>query len=160
MFQFPVYQTKDFYTMVSRFDSGVAIRTIMTYITPEEEQALDDKKTITIDRGSRRFEISPKDVYCYGHIDFRSGSDDYKQLAKMKFLNHLSFCGIWIEANYDYKKHCCYSPIRRKQWYDTTRPEVLAQYTHGVLGKPKLCIIFNHRHSLYGNRKPIKEVYE
>lgn len=146
MFKFEVYKTKNFYTMVSRFDGPISIHTIMTYLTKDEEVDIDNKKTITIQRGSREFTISPRDIYCYGEIDFNTGSDDYKELAKLKFLNHLCFCGVWIEANYDYKNHCCYSPIKRKQWYDTTRPEIVAQYTHGILGKPKRCIIFNHRY--------------
>lgn len=153
MYRFEVYKTKDFYTMVSRFDGPASIHTIMTYLTKEEEVKLDNKETIEIDRGFRHFTISPRDVYCYGEIDFHNGSDDYKELAKMKFLNHLCFCGVWIEANYDYDKHCCYSPIKRKQWYDTTRPEVLSQYTHGILGKPKRCIIFSHKFIANGHKK-------
>lgn len=153
MYRFEVYKTKDFYTMVSRFDGPVSIHTIMTYLTKEEEIALDNKETIEIDRGFRHFIISPRDVYCYGEIDFHDGSDDYKELAKMKFLNHLCFCGVWIEANYDYDKHCCYSPIKRKQWYDTTRPEVLAQYTHGILGKPRRCVIFSHKFVGHGYKR-------
>ena len=129
--------------MVSRSDGPVVINTIMTYLTKAEEVALDKKETIEITRGFRHFTISPRDIYCYGEIDFHNGSDDYKELAKMKFLSHLCFCGIWIEANYDYDRHCCYSPIKRKQWYDTTRPEVLSQYAHGILGKPRRCIIFS-----------------
>ena len=153
MYRFEVYKTKDFYTMVSRFDGPVSIHTIMTYLTKEEEVKLDNKETIEIDRGIRHFTINPRDVYCYGEIDFHNGSDDYKELAKMKFLNHLCFCGVWLEANYDYDKHCCYSPIKRKQWYDTTRPEVLSQYTHGILGKPKRCIIFSHKFIGNGNKR-------
>lgn len=131
--------------MVSRFDGPTSIHTIMTYLTKEEEVALDNKETIEITRGFRKFRIAPRDVYCYGEIDFHTGSEDYKELTKLKFLSHLCFCGIWIEANYDYDKHCCYSPIKRKQWYDTTRPEVLSQYTHGILGKPRRCVIFTHK---------------
>jgi len=139
--------------MVSRFDGVVPIHTIMTYITEDEERALDNKESIEIDRGSRHFTINPHDVYCYGEIDFHNGSEDYKELAKLKFLSHLCFCGVWLEANYDYDKHCCYSPINRKQWYDTTRPEVLAQYTHGILGKPKRTIIFNHKSAINGHKR-------
>lgn len=114
----------------------------MSSLTEDEEKRLDNKETIEIIREGTKFTIAPTDVYCYGNIDFHTGSDDYKQLAKFTFLNHLCFCGIWVPADYNYDKHVCYSEIGRPTWYDTTRPEVLAQYVHGILGKPKRTIIF------------------
>lgn len=152
-YQFPVYQTKDFFVMVSRFDGPCVIQTIMTYITEEEEKQLDNKKIIEIERGSRLFQIAPRDVYCYGEIDYHNGTEDYNELAKLKFLNHLSLCGIWIKADYDYEHHVCYSSIKKPTWYDTTRPEVLSQYTHGILGKPKRSIIFSHKFITNGHKR-------
>ena len=129
-------------TIVSRIDKTKRKSIIITSITQDEENELDKNHSITIIRGKKKFNINPNDIECYGIIDFHSGSEDMDTIADFNWLDHLSFCGIWVPANYDYEEHCAYSTIKVPKWYDTTRPEIVAQYCHGIIGKPERCVIF------------------
>lgn len=117
---------------------------IMISITEDEEVALDKGLLKTVKNGIE-FDILSNRVICYGEIDFHNGSDDYYVIEGMSWLNHLIERGICVPANYNYDEHCCYSPINKAKWYDTTNPAIVAQYTHGKLGKPKRCCIFREK---------------
>lgn len=117
---------------------------IMSYITEEEEHELDKNGFISILRGGITFNIYSYDVYCYGEINFEPDSDDYATIATFNWLSHLDLLGVVIPANYNYEKHVAYSDTGKLKWYDTVRPEVYAQYVHGVLNKPKRTIIFRN----------------
>lgn len=127
---------------------------VMIPITEKEELALDNGCLIT-DKGDQSFCINnnkeQRDVIAYGEIDFNEDSDDYDVLQTMKFLDHLGALGISVPADYSYKEHCCYSPLKRYRTYDTTNPAIVLQYKHALLGKPQRCCIFKEK--VYGLRK-------
>lgn len=133
---------KDYQTLICRTESTSKISVMMTYITEDEEHELDNNRPIIIKRGNITFMVNPQTVYCYGEIDFNTNSEDYKTLATFNWLDHLTDRGIGIPANYNYKTHTCVTPLRQYQYYDTVKPEVVAQYLHGVLGKPERTLIF------------------
>lgn len=117
---------------------------IISSITEEEELDLDNNKAITIKRGNKTFNIQPNNIECYGVIDFHNSSDDMDIIADFNWLNHLTFGGVVVPSNYDYERHCVQTPLNIPLVYDTFRPEVVAQYAHGLIGKPERSIIFKH----------------
>ena len=117
---------------------------IVTYLTKEEEDTLDEVGLLTIKRGKLTFEIEKKDVYCYGEIDFNKGSDDYEMLAEQRWFDDCTMLAVTVPSDYDYENNVIESDIKGGRWYDTTRVEVVSQFYHGRLGKPKRTIIFKH----------------
>ena len=117
----------------------------MTHLTEKEEKFLDRNGGITLERDGFKFFVTSKNILAYGEIDFSNGSEDMEYLSTLTFLDHYIERGVCVPARYNYEKHCCYSKCRKPEYYDTTKPEVLLQYVHGVLGKPKSCLIFRTR---------------
>lgn len=115
---------------------------LMTFITDEEELALDNDETLTLERDNSSFIVNKKNTYCYGDVNLNNGSDDFHQIAEFDILSHLSCVGIKIYSDYDYKSHACNSPINRCRWTETFNPAVVAQQVHGFIGKPKKIILF------------------
>lgn len=120
------------------------IMTMMTYITEDEEKVLDNGKELHLVRGTMEFNISPRKVYCYGHVDFTTDSSDYNIIEDFDFLNYLNDVGIHIPSDYRYKTHSCYSPIDRVRWTETWNPAEVAQYAHGRIGKPDRIVLFKY----------------
>lgn len=135
--------TTDYYILTSRITySGNKEKIILTHITEEEEAVLDSGENLEIVRGVRKFNIHANNIYCYGDIDLREGSDDSKEIATFDFLDYLNGVGIKIPSDYNYENHECHSPIDRYRITETWRPEVLTRYAHGCLGKPKKILLF------------------
>lgn len=128
---------------------------IMIPISEKEELALDNGFLQTV-RGGHTFNINnnkeQSDIIAYGEIDFHDDSDDFDVIQGMNWLSHLSYRGICVPSDYNYDEHCCYSPNNKARYYDTTNPAIVAQYVHGVLGKPKLCCIFKEK--IYASKRP------
>ena len=136
----PIYQ--DYYILISRIDDKRKEQVIMTYITEEEEQELDNSKELILERGNTLFQVHGNNIYCYGEVDFHEGSDDCKQIATFNFLNYLGWKGIVIPSDYHYDTHECHSPIKSYRWTETWKPDVLARYAHGCLNKPQRIVLF------------------
>uniref|UniRef100_A0AAU8MJT9 Uncharacterized protein n=1 Tax=Geladintestivirus 5 TaxID=3233137 RepID=A0AAU8MJT9_9CAUD len=136
----PIFQ--DYYILISRTDTSHKEQVIMTYITEEEEQKLDEGKELILKRGNASFQIHGNNVYCYGEVDFHKGSDDCKQIATFNFLDYLGWKGIVIPSDYDYDLHECHSPLKCYRWTETWKPDVLVRYVHGCLNKPKRIVLF------------------
>lgn len=138
----PIY--KDFQVLTSHSEGKTNIkeRVVMTWITDEEESLLDEGKEIKIKRGNRDFVINEYNTYCYGIIDYKLGSNDSKVIATFNFLDFMIFAGRFVPSNYDYNTHSCISDQPFYKHYETWNPSVVAQYCHGVLGKPKRSILF------------------
>ena len=136
----PIFQ--DYYILISRIDDKRKEQVIMTYITEEEEQKLDDSEELILERGNMSFQINYNNIYCYGEVDFHEGSDDCKQIATFNFLNYLGWKGIVIPSDYYYDTHECHTPIKPYRWRETWKPDVLARYAHGCLNKPQRIVLF------------------
>ena len=136
----PIFQ--DYYILISRIDINRREQVIMTYITEEEEQELDERNELTLKRNNIVFQIHSNNVYCYGEVNFKEGSDDCKQIATFNFLDYLGWKGIMLPSDYHYDTHECHSPLTSYRWYETWQPDVLARYAHGCLNKPKRIILF------------------
>lgn len=136
---------KDYHILTSfKPDKKVVVTTIMTYLTEDEEQKLDNNETINITRGDDEFSIKPNDVYCYGNVDFSTNSQDYKIIENFKFLDYLTSKGLPIPSRYDYENHVCESDINRCLWSETWNPAEIAQFAHGSLGKPNKVLLFSY----------------
>lgn len=131
-------------TIVSRIDKINNYSIIIAGISEVEELDLDKNKAITIERGNKSFTIQPNNVECYGVIDFHNSSDDTDIISDFNWLSHLTFAGITVPSNYNYENNSISTPINIPLVYDTFRPEVVAQYCHGLIGKPERCVIFKH----------------
>lgn len=117
---------------------------MMTHITEEEEKQLDEGKQITITRGDATFDIQPTSIYCYGNVDFSTGSSDYDIIESFDFLNYLTAIGLPIVSRYNYEKHECSSTMDKCLWTETWNPAEIAQYIHGCLGKPERIVLFKY----------------
>lgn len=136
---------KDYYVLISRKGMNYKEQIIMTHITEEEEQKLDNGKEIILKRDNISFHITINNTYCYGEVDFNKGSDDCEQIATFNFLNYLNEKGICIPSDYDYEHHVCNSPINKYRWTETWNPDDLARYAHGCLNKPNRIVLFKNR---------------
>ena len=136
----PIFQ--DYYVLISRIDKSYREQVIITYITEEEEQQLDEGKQLTLERGNASFQVHGNNIYCYGEVDFHEGSDDCKQIATFNFLDYLDWKGVILPSDYHYDTHTCHSPIKSYRWYETWSPEILARYAHGCLNKPERIVLF------------------
>ena len=136
----PIFQ--DYYILISRTDTGRREQVIMTYITEEEEQKLDEDEELILKRGNESFQVHGNNIYCYGEVDFHESSNDCKKIATFTFLDYLGLKGIALPSDYHYDTHECYSPLKSHRWYETWRPDVLARYAHGCLNKPKRIVLF------------------
>lgn len=136
----PIFQ--DYHILVSRTDVNHKEQVIMTYITEEEEQKLDESKELVIERGNMIFKVHHNNIYCYGEVNFKEGSDDCKQIATFNFLDYLGWKGVMLPSDYHYDTHECHSPLTSYRWYETWQPDVLARYAHGCLNKPERIVLF------------------
>lgn len=136
----PIFQ--DYHILVSRTDVNHKEQVIMTYITEEEEQKLDESKELVIERSNIIFKVHHNNIYCYGEVNFKEGSDDCKQIATFNFLDYLGWKGVMIPSDYHYDTHECHSPLTSYRWYETWQPDVLARYAHGCLNKPERIVLF------------------
>lgn len=118
------------------------LNVIIAKLTNKEEEELDNGNSIQIKVDAISYNIDPKNVYCYGDIDFNHSSDDYKLISTFRWLEHLIFRGICVPSNYNLKTHSCASHNHKPMWYDTVRPEIVTEYAYGCIGKPKKVIIF------------------
>lgn len=133
----------DYYSLVSKKRLNKHSEcVVMSFITEKEEKLIDEGHSIRIKRGNISFIIKPEDIYCYGIIDLHHGSEDMDVISTFNWLDHLNMLGVCVPANYNYNTHTCVSDIKKVQWYDTTKCDVLAQYAHGFIGKPERTIIF------------------
>ena len=117
---------------------------IMISLSEKEEKCLD-AGFLKCQKDNQTFTITKDNIICYGPIDFHTDSDDFYVIEDMKWLEHLTARGICVPANYDYDEHCAYSDIKTYKYYDTTNPAIVAQYIHGILGKPSSCCIFKEK---------------
>lgn len=119
---------------------------VITYLTEKEERQIDegleDGDFLILRRGEQVFKLFPNRIYAYGDIDFSTNSNDYKELATFAWLDHYGFKGKPIPAKYNYDKHICLGTSKGYLHTETYKSEVLAQYCHGCLGKPKRTVIF------------------
>lgn len=136
----PIFQ--DYYILISRIDTNHKEQVIMTYITEEEEQELDERNELTLKRNNIIFQIHSNNVYCYGEVNFKESSDDCKQIATFNFLDYLGWKGVMLPSDYHYDTHECHSPLTSYRWYETWQPDVLARYAHGCLNKPERIVLF------------------
>ena len=136
----PIFQ--DYHILISRTDVNHKEQVIMTYITEEEEQKLDESKELVIERGNMIFQVHHNNIYCYGEVNFKEGSDDCKQIATFNFLDYLGWKGVMLPSDYHYDTHECHSPLTSYRWYETWQPDVLARYAHGCLNKPERIVLF------------------
>ena len=133
---------KSFQVISSHSEGGKTKEIIITYLTEAEEKLINSCEVVNLERGCLTFEVRKSNIYAYGEIDFTKGSDDYEMLKGMTWFNHLTLRGVDVLANYNYKQNIAVSDIPGGRWYDTVRTEVITQFKHGQLGKPKRCVIF------------------
>ena len=139
----PILNT-DWITLSCRTSKASKELIIMASITEEQEKQLDNGSLTLVTRNKRTFIIDASNKPVYGTIDFSTNSDDYIRLEEMDWLNYLTFGGIAVPSDYDYKTHTCHSPINTYRYYDTVNPAILAQYKHACIGKPERVCIFKY----------------
>lgn len=118
---------------------------MITAITEEDENNLDEGLPISIVRDNKTYNINPTNVYCYGEIDFKKGSEDSEVISNFTWLDHRILRGIVIPSHYDYETNeIMASDDNIIKYYDTVRPEKVTRWLHGLLNKPNRTLIFKH----------------
>ena len=146
MMVIPMPICKDYHIINHRRDTVSPETVYMTWISDEEELKIDKQQTIKLERGKRIFVIQPRQIFCYGIIDFDNDSEDMEELDNMSFFDHLIQHGQRIPSNYDYKTHTCTSPKKFPMLTETWSCADYAKYAHGCLDKPKSVVIFKVVH--------------
>lgn len=117
---------------------------IVTALTKAEEEELDNKKPITINRGDLSFYVTPEQVEVYGIVDFATDSSDMKTVSTFGWLSNRIYAGMPIPAKYDHENHCAYSDLKVARWSETWNPAEALRYCHGLIGKPERIIVFKY----------------
>ena len=136
---------RDYFVMTSHFSNSIEKELIIMIPISEKEENSLDNGNLVCNRGGFKYYIDSSQVICYGEIDFSDNSDDFKVISAMNWLDHLTQQGIRVPSDYNYKEHCCYSPIKFCRYYDTTNPAIVSQYAHACLGKPQRVCIFREK---------------
>ena len=120
--------------IMCHFNDGKAKKVFyIAEIDESIEEEIENKKSEFI-----KFLIKDK-VVNIPKTYFTTGGEDYETIKNHDDL--FSDNSSTIPANYDYNTHSCKIDNVFKIW-ETFRPELIVQYFHGRLGKPKRCIIF------------------
>lgn len=131
---------KGYQSLTCHIDGRKQTSIIMTYISEKEERQLDKGNTIQIHRDNLTFILGNSNVFYYGNIDFNTGSDDYEKLYDAFY----DYDYYTIPLDYDYIEHVCRSPTKMYRTIESNDFAKLAQYRHGVLGKPEKVVIFRY----------------
>lgn len=128
--------------VMCHFNVGKARRIFyIAKIDESVEELIEDKNvdTISLLINEKVVKIPKTNIYFYGEMDFKTGGEDYETIKYNDnlFAGHSSV----IPANYNYANHSYSYNDSYKVW-ETFRPELIVQYFHGLLGKPKRCVIF------------------
>lgn len=144
MYQIPLPSSRTYHILNKYITKNSIKATFMIAISEKEEAEIDniDKNTIQFHRGNKTFNVTKKDIYCYGEIDFDDEST-LNQINDFTFLNYLDEVGVPIPSNYDYKTHSCTSPKRNYLWAESWDTLELTKMAHGYLGKPQRILLFN-----------------
>lgn len=142
--------------MDSRIKGGAKESVILTYITEDEEKAIDAGKTIQIIRRNKSFSVSTDNSYAYGPIDFSSGSEDLDVLSDLQLLNYKVLRGVRIPARFDYDTNIVKLKDGLIKYYDTLDLAKVCQYHHAILGRPKRCLLFAVKH--YGRYRASEDI--
>lgn len=135
---------KDYYGINTWKSMGRTIAVVMTSITEEEENSIDHNEDLGITRGGVYFRVKPKNIYCYGEVDFSDGSDDLYTVDTFDWTDHCIEKGLPVYSNYDFKTHTCQSDLKRPRWHDSFSCAKVAQQAYAFIGKPKRIVIFKY----------------
>lgn len=116
---------------------GTRYAVVITSINENQEKSLDNGESIEL---NEKFIVNPKDVYCYGEIDF-SNDDDINTINNFDWICD-PVKGESIPAHYNYETHTCESINLHIGEHETFDNVKIAMYGHGCIGKPKRCLIF------------------
>lgn len=133
------------YQILSTGDSKFGKRTVyMTYLEKDDEDKLDNNRRIRIRRGDKNFNIEPKDVLCYGEVNFANGSSDMAIISNFTFILDKKEHGEFMYSDYNYDTHTCVKRDGHKglMWYETWNAAKVAKYHHAALGKPSNIVMF------------------
>lgn len=113
-------------------------------ITEKDEVNIEDENfsSLTLQNGKRKIIVRKQQIIYYGEMDFTTSSEDYEIIKDSNLFNCNS---SRIPANYDYNNHTCRQEKGLQMFWETFRPELIVQYFHGLLNKPKYCIIFKQQ---------------
>lgn len=128
--------------VMCHFSDGKATKVFyIAEINESIEEEIENKKSefIKFPINGNIVNILKTQICFYGEMDFTTGSEDYETIKDYDDL--FSGNSSFIPANYNYDTHSCNVENILKTW-ETFRPELIVQYFHGRLGKPKRCIIF------------------
>lgn len=144
MFEIPLPIYGTYHILNSDKSSTMCKKTIMIPINEKEESMIDNigKSILSFERDGITFNVTMRDIYCYGEIDL-TDEDTCYDIQNFNFLDYLGAVGIHIYSRYNYETHTCKSPTRHLLWTETWNPLTLFKMAHGYLGKPKRILLFN-----------------
>lgn len=117
------------------------IRVVMLEITKEQEEQLDEGKSLSITKEGLSFSINPDFCLAYGEFDFSPNSDDIKKIDNSNYFDRL-YIRHFIPSVYDYENHCVHSNMKNGQWFDTDNIKTYLPYLYACINKPKRICIF------------------
>lgn len=130
---------------------------VMAPITEEQENDLDNEKSIIITNDSNKsFVFDSKACYAYGKLDLSPNSEDIKTIANANWFKNL-YINITLFTKYDYNNHVVVSDVIGGRWYETDNIEQYLPFLHAKLGKPERVVIFKDELDLLALRRKNKD---
>lgn len=113
---------------------------MMTKISYDQEEALDNGNFIDVERDNKIYHVGPRNVVGYGEIDFNNDSVDMQTLENFDLIQVKDLCrGEYIPRQFDYEQNLMSSEM--SETFDFAQ---MCKFTYCKIGKPDRCLIFKY----------------
>ena len=117
------------------------LRIMLMEITEEQENELDNNKSISIEKGSYKFNIEPDMCYAYGKLDLSPNSKDIENIYKANWFSNFDI-NIFIPSEYNYEDNSVTSDIKGGRVYGTSNVKKYLPFLYASINKPERVVIF------------------
>lgn len=128
------------------------LRIMLMEITEEQENELDNNKSISIEKGSYKFNIEPDMYYAYGKLDLSPNSKDIENIYKANWFSNFDI-NIFIPSEYNYEDNSVTSDIKGGRVYGTSNIKKYLPFLYASINKPERVVIFKEYLNIEDVRK-------
>ena len=128
------------------------LRIMLMEITEEQENELDNNKSISIEKGSYKFNIEPDMCYAYGKLDLSPNSKDIENIYKANWFSNFDI-NIFIPSEYNYEDNSVTSDIKGGRVYGTSNVKKYLPFLYASINQPDRVVLFKEYLNIEDVRK-------